>query len=117
MSHLQVEQGACDQSFGINVAEFAKFSESVVALAREKVVELEDFSPTSFVSNDASKEAGGLCIADEVQTGFGQIGSHYWGFQTQDVIPDIVTMAKLDPVFSFETENAYAYTLARVPET
>ncbi|RXI09379.1 hypothetical protein DVH24_033996, partial [Malus domestica] len=39
-------------------------------------------------------KAGGVCIADEVQTGFGRTGSHYWGFETQDVIPDIVTMAK-----------------------
>lgn len=40
------------------------------------------------------RKAGGVCIADEVQTGFGRTGSHYWGFQTQGVIPDIVTMAK-----------------------
>ncbi|EFJ33785.1 hypothetical protein SELMODRAFT_143081 [Selaginella moellendorffii] len=40
------------------------------------------------------RNAGGLCIADEVQTGFGRTGSHYWGFETQDVLPDIVTMAK-----------------------
>lgn len=40
------------------------------------------------------REAGGLCIADEVQTGFGRTGSSYWGFQNQGVIPDIVTMAK-----------------------
>ncbi|KAF3440193.1 hypothetical protein FNV43_RR18474 [Rhamnella rubrinervis] len=39
-------------------------------------------------------EAGGVCIADEVQTGFGRTGSHYWGFETQGAIPDIVTMAK-----------------------
>jgi alanine-glyoxylate transaminase / (R)-3-amino-2-methylpropionate-pyruvate transaminase len=40
------------------------------------------------------RAAGGVCIADEVQTGFGRTGTHYWGFETQDVIPDIVTMAK-----------------------
>jgi alanine-glyoxylate transaminase / (R)-3-amino-2-methylpropionate-pyruvate transaminase len=40
------------------------------------------------------RAAGGLCIADEVQTGFGRTGTHYWGFETQGVIPDIVTMAK-----------------------
>jgi alanine-glyoxylate transaminase / (R)-3-amino-2-methylpropionate-pyruvate transaminase len=40
------------------------------------------------------RQAGGLCIADEVQTGFGRMGSHFWGFETQGVIPDIVTMAK-----------------------
>ncbi|KAJ4700790.1 Alanine--glyoxylate aminotransferase 2-like 2, mitochondrial [Melia azedarach] len=40
------------------------------------------------------KKAGGLCIADEAITGFGRTGSNFWGFQNQDVIPDIVTMAK-----------------------
>ncbi|KAM9450639.1 alanine--glyoxylate aminotransferase 2, mitochondrial isoform 1-T2 [Clarias gariepinus] len=40
------------------------------------------------------KERGGVCIADEVQTGFGRTGSHFWGFQAHDVVPDIVTMAK-----------------------
>jgi len=40
------------------------------------------------------REAGGLCIADEVQTGFGRTGEHYWGFQNFDVVPDFVTMAK-----------------------
>jgi alanine-glyoxylate transaminase/(R)-3-amino-2-methylpropionate-pyruvate transaminase len=40
------------------------------------------------------REYGGLCVADEVQTGFGRTGEHYWGFQNYDVVPDIVTMAK-----------------------
>src|SRR5438270_2163465 len=40
------------------------------------------------------RAVGGLCIADEVQTGFGRTGTHYWGFETQGVVPDIVTMAK-----------------------
>src|SRR5476651_2101690 len=41
-----------------------------------------------------ARAAGGVCIADEVQTGFGRTGTHYWGFETQGVIPDIVTLAK-----------------------
>jgi len=41
-----------------------------------------------------TREFGGLCIADEVQTGFGRTGDHYWGFQNWDVVPDFVTMAK-----------------------
>ena len=41
-----------------------------------------------------ARAAGGLCIADEVQTGFGRTGEHYWGFQNYGVVPDIVTMAK-----------------------
>lgn len=40
------------------------------------------------------RAAGGVCIADEVQAGFGRTGTHFWGFETQDVVPDIVTMAK-----------------------
>lgn len=40
------------------------------------------------------RAAGGVCIADEVQVGFGRVGSHFWGFQTQGVVPDIVTMGK-----------------------
>jgi alanine-glyoxylate transaminase/(R)-3-amino-2-methylpropionate-pyruvate transaminase len=41
-----------------------------------------------------AREYGGLCIADEVQTGFGRTGNHFWGFQNSGVVPDIVTMAK-----------------------
>jgi alanine-glyoxylate transaminase/(R)-3-amino-2-methylpropionate-pyruvate transaminase len=40
------------------------------------------------------RAAGGVCIADEVQTGFGRTGTHFWGFETQGVVPDIVTLAK-----------------------
>lgn len=40
------------------------------------------------------RASGGVCIADEVQVGFGRIGSHFWGFETQHVVPDIVTMGK-----------------------
>ncbi len=40
------------------------------------------------------RNVGGECIADEVQVGFGRVGTHFWGFETQDVVPDIVTMGK-----------------------
>ncbi len=40
------------------------------------------------------RAAGGLCIADEVQVGFGRIGSHFWGFELHDVVPDIVVLGK-----------------------
>jgi len=42
----------------------------------------------------ATRDAGGVCIADEVQVGFGRVGSHFWGFETQGVVPDIVTLGK-----------------------
>lgn len=40
------------------------------------------------------RKAGGACIADEVQVGFGRLGTHFWGFETQNVIPDIVVLGK-----------------------
>ncbi len=40
------------------------------------------------------RKQGGLCISDEVQTGFGRVGSGFWGFELQDVVPDIVVLGK-----------------------
>ena len=42
----------------------------------------------------AVKNAGGLCIVDEVQIGFGRLGSHFWGFEMSSVKPDIITLGK-----------------------
>jgi alanine-glyoxylate transaminase/(R)-3-amino-2-methylpropionate-pyruvate transaminase len=43
---------------------------------------------------DIVREHGGICIADEVQGGFGRTGTHYWAHQNWDVKPDMVVMAK-----------------------
>lgn len=40
------------------------------------------------------RSAGGVCIADEVQTGCGRAGDHFWAFESQGVVPDIVTIGK-----------------------
>ena len=40
------------------------------------------------------RAAGGVCIADEVQVGFGRLGTHFWGFEAQEVVPDIVVLGK-----------------------
>jgi 4-aminobutyrate aminotransferase-like enzyme len=40
------------------------------------------------------RAAGGLCIADEVQSGFGRMGDHFWGYQHHGVSPDFVTIGK-----------------------
>lgn len=40
------------------------------------------------------RAAGGICIADEVQVGFGRVGSKFWAYELHDVIPDIVTLGK-----------------------
>jgi 4-aminobutyrate aminotransferase-like enzyme/Ser/Thr protein kinase RdoA (MazF antagonist) len=41
-----------------------------------------------------ARAAGAVCIADEVQVGFGRLGTHFWGFETQGVVPDIVVLGK-----------------------
>lgn len=40
------------------------------------------------------RQAGGICVADEVQTGFGRSGDHFWGFEGHGVVPDLVTLGK-----------------------
>ncbi|HET9654562.1 MAG TPA: aminotransferase class III-fold pyridoxal phosphate-dependent enzyme [Kineosporiaceae bacterium] len=40
------------------------------------------------------RAAGGICVADEVQTGFGRVGSGFWAFEEHGVVPDVVTMGK-----------------------
>ena len=61
------------------------------------------------------RAAGGLCIADEVQVGYGRLGAYFWGFEQQGVVPDIVTIAKATgnghPVAAVITTRAVADSL------
>ena len=52
--------------------------------------------PPGYMSGAAERvrAAGGLYVADEVQSGFGRTGEHMWGFEADGVVPDIVVMAK-----------------------
>ncbi len=76
------------RSKGRNVAAF--IAESIISCGGQ--VEL----PGGYLEKSYSmvKEAGGICIADEVQVGCGRVGSKFWGFQLHNVIPDIVTIGK-----------------------
>ena len=56
-----------------------------------QIVLPEGYLPAAF---EPVRNAGGLCIVDEVQVGFGRVGSHFWAFETQGVVPDIVTLGK-----------------------
>jgi 4-aminobutyrate aminotransferase-like enzyme/Ser/Thr protein kinase RdoA (MazF antagonist) len=64
-----------------------------------------------------TRDAGGLCVVDEVQGGFGRLGQHFWGFQFDDVIPDIVTLGKPmgngHPIAAVVTQQEIAEALAR----
>lgn len=45
-------------------------------------------------ASELVRSNNGIFISDEVQTGFGRTGDHFWGFESHDILPDIVTMAK-----------------------
>ena len=62
------------------------------------------------------RDAGGVCIADEVQGGFGRTGTHFWSHQNSGVVPDVVTMAKGigngAPLAAMTTRTEISKTLA-----
>ena len=66
------------------------------------------------------RAAGGLCIADEVQTGLGRLGDYYFGFEQQNIVPDIVVLGKPlgngHPVGAVITTQAIASSFAKGPE-
>ncbi|MDE4276107.1 aminotransferase class III-fold pyridoxal phosphate-dependent enzyme [Phaeobacter gallaeciensis] len=66
------------------------------------------------------RAAGGICIADEVQTGLGRLGDYYFGFEHQGALPDIVVMGKPigngHPLGVLVTTRAIADSFAKGPE-
>ena len=66
------------------------------------------------------RAAGGVCIADEVQTGLGRLGAYYYGFEQQGVVPDIVVLGKPigngHPLGVVITTRAIAESFAQGPE-
>jgi 4-aminobutyrate aminotransferase-like enzyme len=81
---------AVDRILGRGARVGAFIAESILSCAGQIV------PPAGYLgaAYDAVRNAGGVCIADEVQVGFGRVGSHVWAFETQGVVPDIVTMGK-----------------------
>lgn len=76
------------QAQGSNVSAF--IAESIVSCGGQIPLP-EHYLKQAFAD---VREAGGLCISDEVQVGFGRVGKQFWGFQLYGVVPDIVTMGK-----------------------
>jgi 4-aminobutyrate aminotransferase-like enzyme/Ser/Thr protein kinase RdoA (MazF antagonist) len=68
----------------------AFMAESLIGCGGQ-VIPAPGFMPEAFA---AVRAAGGVCIADEVQVGFGRAGSRFWAFEALNVVPDIVTLGK-----------------------
>ncbi|KAJ9533261.1 hypothetical protein QJQ45_018384 [Haematococcus lacustris] len=68
----------------------AFFAESILSCGGQVVM------PPGYLKAvyEEMRREGAVCVADEVQCGFGRVGCAFWGFQTQQVVPDIVTMGK-----------------------
>lgn len=73
---------------GVPVAAF--FCEPLLGCGGQ-IVPPKGYLPAAF---EHVRRAGGLCVADEVQVGFGRVGSHFWAFEAQGAVPDIVTLGK-----------------------
>jgi 4-aminobutyrate aminotransferase-like enzyme/Ser/Thr protein kinase RdoA (MazF antagonist) len=86
-SHVRLILGSL-KTLGSGVAAF--IAETLPSVAGQIVF------PPNYLSEVYKhvRAAGGVCIADEVQVGFGRLGSHFWGFETQHVVPDIVVLGK-----------------------
>ena len=82
-----------------------------------QIVPHEDFFMDMYAE---IKKNGGICIADEVQTGLGRVGSHYWAFELFTLAPDIVTIGKPlgngHPIAAVACTREMAKAFAKGPE-
>jgi alanine-glyoxylate transaminase/(R)-3-amino-2-methylpropionate-pyruvate transaminase len=90
----------CEVKCARDIGELIKFATpgQVACFIAEPIMGVGGFvtpPPEYFqIAYEEVRKAGGLCIADEVQTGFGRTGTKFWGFENWNVVPDLVTMAK-----------------------
>lgn len=83
---------------GDQIADLQRRGEGVAAFIADSLFSSDGIfcDPATVLAPIAEvvRKAGGIVIADEVQSGFGRSGSHLWGYQRHGIIPDIVTMGK-----------------------
>jgi 4-aminobutyrate aminotransferase-like enzyme/Ser/Thr protein kinase RdoA (MazF antagonist) len=97
-SHRGADAGARYAEYVASATQDARTNGGVAAFFAESALGCggQIILPTGYLtaSYAAVRAAGGVCVADEVQTGFGRAGTHFWMFATQGVVPDIVTLGK-----------------------
>jgi 4-aminobutyrate aminotransferase-like enzyme/Ser/Thr protein kinase RdoA (MazF antagonist) len=93
------DDGTAGAAYAKNaVQQLAKSDEPIAAFIAEPIIGCggqvplaKGYLPPLY---QAIRQQGGVCISDEVQTGFGRLGDVFWGFETQEVIPDLVIIGK-----------------------
>jgi 4-aminobutyrate aminotransferase-like enzyme/Ser/Thr protein kinase RdoA (MazF antagonist) len=84
--------------YATHVADAARLSDGLAAFFFESALSCggQIILPPGFLHEAfaAVRSAGGVCVADEIQTGLGRAGTHFWMFETQGVVPDVVTIGK-----------------------
>jgi 4-aminobutyrate aminotransferase-like enzyme/Ser/Thr protein kinase RdoA (MazF antagonist) len=89
------DAGLC---YARHVADAARVSRGLAAFFCESAISCggQIILPPGYLREAyaAVREVGGVCVADEVQTGFGRAGQYFWAFESQGVVPDIVTLGK-----------------------
>jgi len=92
-----------DKDAGYKYANDAKkilnnYNDSIAAFISEPILSCAGQVPlaSNYLKNlyPSIKEKGGVCISDEVQTGFGRLGKYFWGYESQEVVPDIIVLGK-----------------------
>jgi 4-aminobutyrate aminotransferase-like enzyme/Ser/Thr protein kinase RdoA (MazF antagonist) len=84
--------------YACHVADAARVSRGLAAFFCESAISCggQIILPPGYLREAYAvvREVGGVCVADEVQTGFGRAGQYFWAFESQGVVPDIVTLGK-----------------------
>jgi 4-aminobutyrate aminotransferase-like enzyme len=90
IAYAEFVRECCDQLVSTDRPPALFISESILGCGGQIVLP-EGYLEEGF---GVVREAGGICAVDEVQVGFGRVGTHMWAFETQGVVPDIVTLGK-----------------------
>jgi len=94
-----LNDGTAGKAYAQNtIKDLKKHSEPLAAFIAEPIVGCGGQVPLAkgYLKDiyQAIRTQNGVCISDEVQTGFGRLGDVFWGFEQQDVVPDIVVLGK-----------------------
>ncbi len=93
------DNGSAGKSYAEEAVKLIEYSDTPIALfISEPIVGCGGQVPLAkgYLKHlyPAIRKQGGICIIDEVQTGFGRLGDHYWGYEAQEVVPDMVILGK-----------------------